>query len=134
MAAAPQGRLTEQREAKIRGYFIHMIDRADAAIERLSRISGRMQSRISRMRVDDVNREKVQAARDAADASLRSAAAALGDLKLKLERSRTDPDPRAAFWNARQMLSEVKSKIKDAHAAFVASLALLEDALGSAKP
>ncbi|MDP3727441.1 MAG: hypothetical protein Q8R35_02255 [bacterium] len=121
--------LTKQREANIRGSFIHMIERADAAIERLHKISSRIQSRISRMRVDDANRETVQAARDAADAKLRAAAAALADLKLKLERTRTNPDPRDAFRRARRMVGEVKDGAEGAHGAFTAALGRLEEAL-----
>mgnify|MGYP001582172294 CR=1 FL=1 len=131
MAAAPEERLSEQREAAIRGHFLHMVVRADAATERLGKISQRIQSRISRMRVDDENRARVQAARDAADAKLREATAALENLKLRLGRTRTDPDPRAAFRQARRMVGEVKDRTGDVHASFTAAAALLQQALGA---
>lgn len=131
MAAAPEERLSEQREAVVRGHFLHMVVRAEAATERLEKISQRIQSRISRMRVDDENRAKVQAARDGAAAKLREADAVLENLKLRLERSRTDPDPRDAFRRARRTVGAVKDRVGDAHASFKAAAALLQGALGA---
>lgn len=130
---AAKERLTEKREAVIRGFFLRMASRFEAALDRLKDLSRRIELRISRSRVDDPHVPLARAALNRADTKWQEARAALEELKVKLDRSRSAENPLPPLKEARVMAAGVKSKVKAAHAAFVEAVTALKG-LGRGQP
>ncbi len=109
----------EVRAKRIEEFFNQMMERMDAAIDRLDKLAARIQSRLDKLAADGKNVSTQQTLLDKAKTSITAAQSAIDDAKAKFTTMASSTDPKAEFAQVRDAVVVVRDKTKDAHAALV---------------
>lgn len=112
-------KIGEERAKQVEEYFTRMMNRMDAAIDRLDKLTDRLQSRLDKIKDSGKDITEPQSALDTARVSIAGAHTAISDAKIKFAELVKSNTPKESFFTIKEIVSSVKTKLKEAHAALV---------------
>lgn len=109
----------DARAQQVENYFTQMMNRMDAAVDRLDKLADRIESRLNKIQGAGKDITEPLAALDTARVSIAAVHTAITDAKAKFTDLSTSNTPQEQFAAIKELVSAVKTKSKEAHAALV---------------
>ncbi len=123
-----KSRIEEFKKRNIRNYFSSMGKRIGAALIRLDKLAGRIESRITKLKERGQDTSGAQAALEEARGAIEAAKTAFNEAKAKLDTALSSDNPKVAFRAVREgLVKGVIDKIKEAHKALVEAMKALKN-------
>lgn len=112
-------RVGEERARRVNEYFTQMMNRMDAAVDRLDKLADRVESRLTKIQGAGKDITEPQAALDTARISIAAVHTAIGDARTKFAELSKSNTPQEQFVAIKELVTTVKTKSKEAHAALI---------------
>lgn len=119
-------KIGEERARRVEDFFTRMANKLSLAIERLDKLADRIESRLDKISESGKDVSILETKLENARTSITSAQKALEDAKAKFTELAQNDNPKEAFPQVRELISQVSGAVKSAHAALV-------DVIGSIK-
>jgi len=110
-------KLSAIRRERIRNFFGKMVVRLEATVERLEKLTTRIEARIKiiKDKNEDINTTEVEKTVSEAKIAITKAKTELANLKINLETMLESNDPKIEFANVRKSLKDIIQYLKDTH-------------------
>ncbi|MEK9175144.1 MAG: hypothetical protein AAB795_00970 [Patescibacteria group bacterium] len=112
-------KIGEERAKRVDAYFVHMMDRIDAAVDRLDKLADRIESRLNKIHDTGKDVTDLQVALDTVRSTIVTAHTAIGEAKIKFSELSKDDTPKDQFIVVKEIVNIIHTKTKEAHAALV---------------
>jgi len=114
------------RDARINAYTERMVHRFDVAIDRLSKIADRIDSRIEKFTERGADTTEAQNAIASAQTKITAAKQETDTIKTDIDEALSSDDPKGAFKEVRTIVSDAVTTIKDIHATLIEAVKSLQ--------
>ena len=114
-----QAKLSDRRKQNIQNHIERIIDRMEAAVERLRSLAAKIEDRITRLESEGADVAALRVLLAEATSSIDSADVILETVAAELRAAPETDNPAQAMGNARTVLEDVKTALREAHAALV---------------
>lgn len=119
---AVKEKIDEKRKAQIREIAARTIKRLEAAVERLAKLSDRLESRLNKLSEGGVDVSKSRGLLTEARAKIAEAKSKIAEAKASIETAVSSDSPKEAFQKVREITGGANEKLKEAHKALVRAI------------
>jgi hypothetical protein len=121
--------IIEKRNERIKAYTERIVKRYNIALDRIEKLGNRIDSRIEKFEEKGIDVTEVRILKAIAEDQILIARENINNIKTAMEKALEAENPKEAFEIVRQMMSDAKSSIKDAHLSLVEMIKALKGAL-----